>query len=565
MKIRQFLSSFRMRLLALISLMVCMVAAVGWLGAREVERSLVQQKHAEMRSQVDVAVSVMNHELERAKKGEVTLEQARRNAADAIRPMRFSGQEYFYIYDMTGKNIMHPFRRDFEGKDMLGLKDENGVLIIKGFIDIIRAKGSGSLDYLWKKPGDQAPSLKVGYITAVQNTDWFVGTGLHIDDVDALVAKSRALLGSMVIGSILLCLLLGIIAVVSVNRPLARLLASTRSLAAGDLHAEVHGAKRKDEIGDIARGIGGIRSLMLDRAAQERDAAAAAEQQRSIERKAILSDAGERFDASVHMLAGQIRDSAATLNQSAQVLAGASQNTDSRAGAVSDNIHGVLEEIRGVASALSQLDASAQESSKRCNTALDIMSTAARTTGETRVTISSLSNASADIAKVVTLIQAIAEQTNLLALNATIEAARAGDAGKGFAVVAAEVKQLAQQTAAATGDISAKIAAISAATEDAVKATESISGKIEELNGITTEIAATVEEQSVASAEINRAMSIATQRTEQMTTDVNDVAKSSEDTRGAVEKVLDAAQHFEEQARKLRDETRGFTRFLSAA
>jgi methyl-accepting chemotaxis protein len=537
MKIRQFLSSFRMRLIVLLTLMIFMVAGIGWLGAREVERGLVQQKYAEMRSQVDVAVSVMNFELERSTKGKVTPEQARRNAAEAIRPMRFAGQEYFYIYDMAGRNIMHPFRRDFEGKDMSGLKDENGVLIIKGFIDIVKSSGSGSVDYLWKKPGNQEPTLKVGYVTAIKGTDWFVGTGLHIDDVDALVARSRAFLGSFVIGAILFCVLFGVIAVVSINRPLARLLASSRKLASGDLDAEVAGASRRDELGDIARAVGGIRSLMRERAALEREIEANAEKQRASERKLLLSEAGERFDANVHTLAGEIRDSATELNTSAKVLA----------------------------SALMQLDVSAQESSRRCSAALTIMSTAARTTGETRVTISSLSAASDDIAKVVTLIQAIAEQTNLLALNATIEAARAGDAGKGFAVVASEVKQLAQQTALATDDISRKIAAIFAATQDAVKATETIGDRIGELNGITTEIAATVEEQSVASAEINRAMTIATQKTEQMTSDVNDVARSSENTRGAVDKVLEAAQRFDEQAKKLRDETRGFTQFLSAA
>jgi methyl-accepting chemotaxis protein len=565
MKIRQFLSSFRMRLIVLLTLMIFMVAGIGWLGAREVERGLVQQKYAEMRSQVDVAVSVMNFELERSTKGKVTPEQARRNAAEAIRPMRFAGQEYFYIYDMAGRNIMHPFRRDFEGKDMSGLKDENGVLIIKGFIDIVKSSGSGSVDYLWKKPGNQEPTLKVGYVTAIKGTDWFVGTGLHIDDVDALVARSRAFLGSFVIGAILFCVLFGVIAVVSINRPLARLLASSRKLASGDLDAEVAGASRRDELGDIARAVGGIRSLMRERAALEREIEANAEKQRASERKLLLSEAGERFDANVHTLAGEIRDSATELNTSAKVLADASLTTDNRAGAVSGNIHGVLEEIRGIASALMQLDVSAQESSRRCSAALTIMSTAARTTGETRVTISSLSAASDDIAKVVTLIQAIAEQTNLLALNATIEAARAGDAGKGFAVVASEVKQLAQQTALATDDISRKIAAIFAATQDAVKATETIGDRIGELNGITTEIAATVEEQSVASAEINRAMTIATQKTEQMTSDVNDVARSSENTRGAVDKVLEAAQRFDEQAKKLRDETRGFTQFLSAA
>jgi methyl-accepting chemotaxis protein len=547
------------------ALMVGMVAAIGWLGAREVERGLVQQKYTEMRSQVDVAVSVMNFELERAKKGEVSAEQARKNAAEAVRPMRFAGQEYFYIYDMSGKSHMHPIRRDFEGKDMSGLKDENGVFIIKGFIDVIKAKGSGSVDYLWKKPGNQTPTLKVGYVTAIKDTDWFVGTGLHIEDVEELVAKSRFVLGWSVIGATILSLLLGAIAVLAINRPLARLLTSTRQLANGELDVEVAGSSRRDELGAIARGIGGVRSLLREKAKLEREQEILADEQRATERKALLSEAGERFDENIHSLAGQLRDGAKALSASASVLSGASQTTDSRAADVSDNINGVLEEIRGVASSLSQLDAGVQESSRRCNTALSIMSSAAETTGETRATISSLSAASDDIAKVVTLIQAIAEQTNLLALNATIEAARAGDAGKGFAVVASEVKQLAQQTATATDDIARKIAAISAATKEAVDATQSIGARIDELNSITTDIAATVEQQSMASAEINRAMNTATLRTERMAGDVGDVARSSEETRGAVEKVIESAAAFEEKATRLRDESREFTKFLNAA
>ena len=75
-----------------------------------------------------------------------------------------------------------------------------------------------------------------------------------------------------------------------------------------------------------------------------------------------------------------------------------------------------------------------------------------------------LSDHAKSIESILGLIRDIAGQTNLLALNATIEAARAGDAGRGFAVVAQEVKNLAHQTARATDDIAAKIAAIQAAT-----------------------------------------------------------------------------------------------------
>jgi methyl-accepting chemotaxis protein len=116
--------------------------------------------------------------------------------------------------------------------------------------------------------------------------------------------------------------------------------------------------------------------------------------------------------------------------------------------------------------------------------------------------IRDLGQAAQEIGKVTETITSISAQTNLLALNATIEAARAGEAGKGFAVVANEIKELAQQTAAATEDIKGKISGIQVTTGGTIADIERISHVIREVSEIVSTIATAIEEQSVVTRDI---------------------------------------------------------------
>jgi methyl-accepting chemotaxis protein len=115
-----------------------------------------------------------------------------------------------------------------------------------------------------------------------------------------------------------------------------------------------------------------------------------------------------------------------------------------------------------------------------------------------------LGAAAQQIGKVTETITEISSQTNLLALNATIEAARAGSAGKGFAVVANEIKELAQQTAAATEDIKARIAGVQSSTAGGITEIEKVSQVIHDVSDIVASIAAAIEEQSTVTKDIAR-------------------------------------------------------------
>ena len=173
---------------------------------------------------------------------------------------------------------------------------------------------------------------------------------------------------------------------------------------------------------------------------------------------------------------------------------------------------------------------SIQEISASTHDAARVANDAVLVAQSTNETVAKLGESSSEIGNVIKVITSIAEQTNLLALNATIEAARAGEAGKGFAVVANEVKDLAQETAKATEDISRRIAAIQADTDGAVTAIGEISEVIGKINDYQTTIAAAVEEQTATTNEMARNVAEAATGAAQIAENVVGVATAAETT-----------------------------------
>jgi methyl-accepting chemotaxis protein len=244
--------------------------------------------------------------------------------------------------------------------------------------------------------------------------------------------------------------------------------------------------------------------------------------------------------------AQSLNDTAMQLTSSSDTTTKAVTNAAEQAGSVSATAQQVSGTVQTIAAAAEEMSATIAQISSSTGGAVQVAAEAVNAAHATQTTVSKLDRSSVEIGTVVKTITSIAEQTNLLALNATIEAARAGEAGKGFAVVAGEVKDLAQETARATGEIAERVETIQADTRRAIEAISRINEIIAQINEHQTTIAATVEEQSATTGEMTRSINEAATGTDDIAGNVGAVAT-------AIRTTLPHTEHTRETAGKLAD------------
>lgn len=279
------------------------------------------------------------------------------------------------------------------------------------------------------------------------------------------------------------------------------------TMADGNMDVTIPFKERPDEIGDIARATEVFRGNMVQQQKLEAEAASAREV--GSKRQAYLESLISEFEASVREVRSQLESETKSVEAVAHQLVQIAEDAGSKAAAAQTSTGDATASVQTVASAATELSASIREIARQSMSANEISTTASERAQSTDREVSNLAESADKIGAVVEMIRAIAEQTNLLALNATIEAARAGDAGKGFAVVAAEVKELSQQTARATDEISSQIGGIQGSTRSAVEAIREIVGHINQVQEVTGAIAAAVEQQEAATGEISSSINSA--------------------------------------------------------
>jgi len=349
-----------------------------------------------------------------------------------------------------------------------------------------------------------------------------------------------------------------------VLRPIGSMTRTMRTLADGDTSVDVIGARRRDEIGEMARAVEVFRDNAREmehlRGEQE-----LARQRNEAEKRHMMADLAQSFQAKVGALVQRLSIAANGLEATAQSMTAVADKTTQQSVGVASTAQQTSANVQTVAAATEELSISIREIAAQVTQSSHIAERAAVDAQRTNRTVLMLAASAEKIGNVVQLISTIASQTNLLALNATIEAARAGEAGKGFTVVASEVKDLASQTSRATAEISAQIAGVQQATVDTVQAIQAIASTIGEMSQISTSIAAAMEEQGAATAEIARNVQEAARGTEFVTGSISEVRQGAGETGTAAAQVLSSAQELARHSTGLGREVEYFLSGVKAA
>jgi methyl-accepting chemotaxis protein len=431
----------------------------------------------EIKSQVQSVITILQAEYDKVGKGTLTSDQAKAEAKEIIRNIRYGDAKdgYFWIDSTDYTLVMHPILAQNEGTNRRELADQNGVKIIQEIMKVANSSDKGGFNqFYFTKADGVTVAPKVAYSQMFEPWGWVVSTGNYVDDMQSAMSQAQQQISNRFITMCtIIAVATGIIAVITlvisrligrkIVKPLIGIQDFATRIANGDLTTSVS-IKEKNEIGMTAIALNNAQDKITELVSNIMGAAE------------DINSASIEFSSSFEKMNSSIDDVSAAVNGIAENISTQAASTENASGSVENIAAGIV----GTAKEVKELDTNAQSMEALRVQSVEALGKLTNVNNQTKLDIgtmygqTNLTNQSIQhISMAANLINEISEQTNLLSLNASIEAARAGEAGKGFAVVAQEIGSLAVQSAQAAGEIGKVIGDV---LDNSAKAVEIMKG-----------------------------------------------------------------------------------------
>lgn len=218
------LSKFKLstKILLLGIIIICCFSLVFCWLIPKVKSNLYGAKYQKTKHIVESAWGVLDHYAKQAKAKVLTEEEAKQQAKEVIKNLRYDRDDYFWINDLEPRMVMHPFKKELDGQSLADYKDPNGKRLFVAFVEVCKKSGEGFVDYMWPKPGATKPDPKISYVKLLPEWGWIVGSGIYIDDVEKEINQVLyviiATVIAVTIGGLLLAYLVARFISRSINR-----------------------------------------------------------------------------------------------------------------------------------------------------------------------------------------------------------------------------------------------------------------------------------------------------------------------------------------------------------
>ncbi|MFO7445551.1 MAG: methyl-accepting chemotaxis protein [Ignavibacteriaceae bacterium] len=212
---------------------------------------MFEEKQLAIKQIVEIAYNTVKKYESKIASGEITFEDAQQMAKEDIAVLRYDGDNYFWINDLSYNMVMHSAKPELNGQNMESFKDPNGKNMFREFVNTAQESGSGFVEYYWPKPGYDQPVSKISFVKLYEKWGWVIGSGIYINDVDEKYAEISGGIYIIITALVLGLLVMTYYAAKKIVAPINRLKDAAARMINGELNVQVE-VNSADEIGELS-------------------------------------------------------------------------------------------------------------------------------------------------------------------------------------------------------------------------------------------------------------------------------------------------------------------------